>query len=69
MVGLVFGEGDGEVRDVVRHAEFSREFLRAAGSHGAFLSRVPVWLNRHAQSGLWGAACAAAALAAQGKAR
>ena len=66
---VVTGGVAGRTPALVRHAEFSREFLRAAGSHGAFLSRVPVWLNRHAQSGLWGAACAAAALAAQGKAR
>ena len=48
---------------LVRHAEFSREFVRAAGAHGEFLRRVPVWLNRHPQSGLWGAACAGAMLA------
>ena len=48
---------------LVRHEEFSREFVRAAGAHGDFLRRVPVWLNRHPQSGLWGAACAGAALA------
>ena len=41
---------------LVRHEEFAREFGRAAGAHGDFLSRVPVWLNRHPQSGLWGTA-------------
>ena len=66
---VVTGGVAGRTPALVRHAEFSREFLRAAGSHGEFLRRVPVWLNRHAQSGLWGAACAAAALAAQGEAR
>ncbi len=54
---------------LVRHEEFSREFVRAAGAHGEFLRRVPVWLNRHPQSGLWGAACAGAALAERGHAR
>ena len=48
---------------LVRHEEFAREFGRAAGAHGDFLSRVPVWLNRHPQSGLWGAAEAGAMLA------
>ena len=48
---------------LVRHEEFAREFVRAAGAHGEFLNRVPVWLNRHPQSGLWGAAEAGAMLA------
>ena len=51
---------------LVRHEEFAREFGRAAGAHGDFLSRVPVWLNRHPQSGLWGAAEAGAMLAHEG---
>jgi glucokinase len=51
---------------LVRHEEFAREFGRAAGAHGDFLSRVPVWLNRHPQSGLWGAAEAGAMLARSG---
>jgi glucokinase len=50
----------------VRHEEFAREFVRAAGAHGEFLNRVPVWLNRHPQSGLWGAAEAGAMLAHSG---
>ena len=54
---------------LVRHEEFSREFVRALGAHGEFLNRVPVWLNRHPQSGLWGAACAGAMLAQQGEER
>lgn len=44
---------------LVRHPEFCREFLRAQGGQLAFLETVPVRLNRHPQSGLWGAACAA----------
>ena len=51
---------------LVRHEEFAREFVRAAGAHGEFLNRVPVWLNRHPQSGLWGAAEAGAMLARSG---
>lgn len=54
---------------LVRHAEFRREFLRAEGDQGAFLAQVPVWLNRHPQSGLWGAACAGTVLAARPEAR
>lgn len=54
---------------LVHHAEFSREFVRAAGAHGEFLRRVPVWLNRHPQSGLWGAACAGTMLAENDEAR
>lgn len=66
---VVTGGVAGRTPALVRHAEFEREFLRAVGSHAEFLRGVPVWLNRHAQSGLWGAACAAAALAEQDKAR
>ena len=51
---------------LVRHEEFAREFMRAAGAHGEFLRKVPVWLNRHPQSGLWGAAEAGAMLAHEG---
>lgn len=54
---------------LVRHEEFAREFVRAAGAHGDFLSKVPVWLNRHPQSGLWGVAEAGAMLAHEGEAR
>lgn len=53
---------------LVRHEEFAREFMRAAGAHGDFLGGVPVWLNRHPQSGLWGAAEAGAMLAREGRA-
>lgn len=66
---VVTGGVAGRTPALVRHEEFAREFVRASGSHGEFLRRVPVWLNRHAQSGLWGAACAAAALAAQSEPR
>ena len=49
----------GKTPALVRHPEFSREFLRAAGGQRAFLERLPVWLNMHPQAGLWGAARAA----------
>ena len=54
---------------LVRHEEFAHEFRRAAGAHGDFLSQVPVWLNRHPQSGLWGAAEAGAMLAHEAEQR
>ena len=51
----------GRTPSLVRHPEFSREFLRARGSQKSFLEGVPVWLNSHPQAGLWGAARAGAA--------
>ncbi len=57
---IVTGGVAGRTPVLVRHPEFSREFLRAAGEQNAFLGSVPVWLNTHAASGLWGAARAGA---------
>ena len=54
----------GRTPELVLHPEFSREFLRAKGAQKDFLAQVPVWLNRHPQAGLWGAARAGAAFAA-----
>lgn len=51
----------GRTPALVRHPEFSREFLRARGSRKTFLEQVPVWLNAHPLAGLWGAARAGAA--------
>ena len=50
----------GRTPELVLHPEFSREFLRAKGAQKDFLAQVPVWLNRHPQAGLWGAARAGA---------
>ena len=55
----------GRTPELVLHPEFSREFLRAKGAQKDFLAQVPVWLNRHPQAGLWGAARAGAAFAAE----
>lgn len=47
---------------LVLHPAFHAEFLRARGAQRDFLRTVPVWLDRHPQSGLWGAACAGSML-------
>lgn len=60
---VVTGGVAGRTPALVRHPEFAREFLRARGEQRAFLERLPVWLNRHPQSGLWGAARAGLAFA------
>ena len=48
---------------LVRHEAFAREFLRERGGRKELLAGIPVWLNRHPQAGLWGAARAGAAFA------
>ncbi len=45
--------------ELVRHPEFGREFRRSA-TMGHLLARMPVFLNRNEESGLWGAALAGA---------
>lgn len=48
---------------LVRHEEFAREFFREREARRQLLADIPVWVNRHPQAGLWGAARAGAAFA------
>lgn len=40
---------------LVKHPEFAREFV-SSPKHGHLLQRIPVYLNKHQESGLFGAA-------------
>ncbi len=58
---VVTGGVAGRTPALARHPEFSRAFLEGQEAAGdRLLKTVPVLLNRHPQSGLWGAAWAAA---------
>ena len=48
---------------LVRHGEFAEEFFREREARRQLLAEIPVWVNRHPQAGLWGAARAGAAFA------
>lgn len=48
---------------LVRHKAFEQEFFHEMGERKDLLADIPVWVNRHPQAGLWGAARAGAAFA------
>ena len=60
---VITGGVAGKTPALVLHPAFSREFFRAEGEQLEFLKSMPVWLNRHPQAGLWGAARAGVAFA------
>lgn len=51
--------------DLVRHKAFAQEFFHERGEREDLLADIPVWVNRHPQAGLWGAARAAVAFCAK----
>ncbi len=55
----VSGGVAGRTPALVRHPEFAGAFLEGRGAEHDWLEEIPVLLNRHPQSGLWGAAWAA----------
>ncbi len=56
---IVSGGVAGRTPVLVRHSEFAAAFLEGSASEKVLLGDIPVLLNMHPQSGLWGAAWAA----------